>query len=208
MGPRPAPGARPAGGAPFPVVVPPQPGRSAFVISQLYYYLSAVIGVGLVIGGGIATVLGLRAAILPEEFETARNGFSRMLGGVPFLLVGLATLWWHLREARTRDDRPFPQAFWGASLYFHGVALVALVFVLVGAIGALNAGADLVLPECYATSVELESGGAAETTTECYPSPGQAGRNALDSGLILLVALPVWLWHLRQGRKLTASGRS
>jgi hypothetical protein len=43
----------------------PFSGRAAFAISQSYYYLAAVIGVGLLLGGVIETLIGFRELILP-----------------------------------------------------------------------------------------------------------------------------------------------
>jgi uncharacterized membrane protein YhaH (DUF805 family) len=183
---------------------PPTAGRAAFVISQLYYYIASVIGVGFLIGGAIAALLGLRQAILPQEFETARHGIHQLLEGLAIGLPGLAILVWHLREARGRESRVPREPFWGGSLYFHLVALVALGFIVGGAIALLGSLVDLTLPECFQSFAELgESEAPARGVRECYPSGSEAARNLLDAGIVLIVAMPVWWWHLRQGRKAT-----
>jgi hypothetical protein len=42
---------------------PTEPGRAGFVISQLYYYVVAAIGVAFVLGGVIAGLFGLRTLV-------------------------------------------------------------------------------------------------------------------------------------------------
>ena len=188
---------------------PEEEGKGAYVISQLYYYGAAVIGVAFLLGGAIAGLLGLRTLVLPREFQTVRDGVRGLLNGVAFALPGLALAWWHLREARRRDGGPFTDAFWGSSLYFHLVSLVALGFVLVGTIGVLTALVDLAVPHCFSDQAIWEVTVGGETTTqalrECYPSASEAARSTLDFALVLAVGAPVFLWHLREGRKLTGS---
>lgn len=187
----------PAGPAPPPAAE----SRAAYVIAQLYYYVAAVVGVGFVIGGLVALLFGVRTLVFPDQFETAREGVRRILQGLAFLLPGLVVLWWHLREARRRETRMTGTAFWGSSLYYHGVSLVALFFVLGGVVGILMSTVDAVLPSCFRTAVELSPGGV---TSECYPTAGQAGRNAFNAAIFVIAAGPIMWWHLRQGRRLTA----
>lgn len=186
-------------------------GRAAWVLSQLYYYAAAVVGVGLLIGGGIAALMGVRTLVLPEEFEQARDGVRGLLIGLCFVLAGAALLWWHLREARRREHAPTTAAFWGTSLYFHLVALVALAFVLIGTIGILISAVDAAVPRCFGGEVvPAEPGGVtveeaphgSATFSECYPTGEDAGRQALNFGIVLLVGGPVYWWHLRQGRRI------
>jgi Domain of unknown function (DUF5671) len=174
--------------------------RAAYVIAQLYYYVAAVVGVGFVIGGLIAFLFGVRTLAFPGEFETTREGVRRMLQGLAFLLPGLVVLWWHLREARRREARMTGTAFWGSSLYYHGVSLVALFFVLGGAAGILISVVDAVLPSCF-----MPGGGELVTIEErCFPTAAEAGRNAFNAAIFIIAAGPVMWWHLRQGRRTTA----
>lgn len=194
------------------------PSRAGYVISQLYYYIAAVVGVGLLLGGGIVAFLGVRTAVfpVPREFETAREGVRQLLHGLAVAGPGVLVLWWHLREARKREGTSTASVFWGRSLYFHLVSLVALAFVLVGVIRALQTTVDLALPHCFSAEGQIlqakepsdgelvlvqESGSLSD---ECFPAGKEAARAILDSGIVLLVAAPVFIWHLRQGRRATS----
>lgn len=192
-----------------------QPGRAAHVISQVYYYVAAVVGFGLFLGGAIGALFGVRELVLPREFETTRDGIRTVLHGLSFALPGLALMWWHLRQARRREDRPAATVFWGRALYFHLMALVALIFVLTGGVGLLFNLGDAVVgcePEQHAfvemhvgqayTDIETIEGQPPEVY--CYPSREDALRSATDMSIFLIVAGPVFWWHLRQGRRLTA----
>jgi MFS family permease len=177
------------------------PGRAAHVLSQLYYYIGAVAGVALLIGGLISALIGLRMIAFPREFEGTRDGLRAFLHGLGVALPGAITLLWHLPQARRREGKPYPEAFWGRSLYFHLVALVSLGFLLGGAVVALNSLIDAVMPQCFTGPVEpLEVGGIAR---ECI-ARSEGLRNAVDGLIVVLVAGPVWFWHLREGRKATA----
>ena len=165
-------------------------GRAAWVLSQLYYYAAAVIGIGFLMAGAVSALFGLRSLGVPAPFDSVRDAVREILGGLAFLLPGAVLLWTHLREARRREGGPLTGVFWGASLYFHAVSLVALAFLLVGTIGILHSLVDLVLPACH-------EGG-------CYPSPAEAGRQIVDFAIFLVVGGPVFWWHLRQGRRLTS----
>jgi hypothetical protein len=179
-------------------------GRPAHVLSQLYWYAGAVVGVGLLLGGAIAFVLGIRTLVLPREWETLRHGVRAMLHGLAFALPGLLLIWSHLRAAKRTERWAGAPVFWGRSLYFHLVALVALAFVLVGVIGLLHAAIELAVPDCFPGEPPVyRSLGDAE---QCYPPPSEVGRTALDLGLVLLVAAPVYWWHLREGRRTVAPG--
>ena len=192
-------------------------GRAAHVISQIYYYVAAVIGFGLFLGGAIGALFGVRELVLPREFDSVRGGVRTILHGLSVALPGIALIWWHLRQASSREDRPTTSAFWGRSLYFHLMALVALGFVLIGGIGVLFNLGDAALgcegspehayfttehppPEGYGTFVEPGT----MQVEFCHPSREEALRNAVDSAIFLIVAAPVFWWHLRQGRRLTA----
>lgn len=167
-------------------------GRAAHVISQIYYYVAAVAGFGLLLGGTIGALFGVREILLPDQWEDAESGLRTVLHGLAFAVPGLVVMWWHLREARRREDRPAAAAFWGRSLYFHLMALLSLIFVLIGAIGVLFNLSDA------ATAGSLSNG---------YPSDYQSYslRSAVNSAIFLIVGGPAFWWHLRQGRRLTAS---
>lgn len=117
----------------------------------------------------------------------------------------MGCLWWHLREARRREERPHTDAFWGRSLYFHVVAALALGFVLTGLVLLLIGIVDVVLPEC--AHLDLPSGATGvDGNGGCVPVEREASiRLIVDSGIILVVSAPVWLWHLRRGRQLTTA---
>ncbi|MGH2573052.1 MAG: hypothetical protein ACRDGU_06185 [Actinomycetota bacterium] len=177
--------------------------RAAFAIGQLYYYAAAVTGVGFLLGGLIVSLIGLRQAVLPRDFEFARNGFHGALTGLSFAIPGLVTVWWHLREVRQVRS---VDAFWGSSLYFHLVALLALGFVLGGVAATMGSLVDLVLPECVNDFfVEAVPAGAELSSDQCHQESADALRRVLDSFIVVLVASPVWWWHLRQGRRLSPS---
>jgi len=205
------------------------PGRSAFAIAQLYYYVAAVIGMGFLVGGAITALSGVRQLILPQADDTHREAVRQILHGAAFVLPGAATLWWHLREATRREHRPFAPAFWGRALYFHLVALVALAFVMGGVVSTLAAAADATLPQCYEAPVPVPEPVPFPVPPPSgiglpAPSPpgfaylplhpgrvcvtGDATARVANGGVILLVAVPVWLWHLRLGRRATAPPRS
>jgi hypothetical protein len=184
----------------------PEDSRAPYVIAQLYYYVAAMVGVGFVIGRLIAFLLGVRTLVFPDEFETTRDGVRGMLQGLGFALPGLAVLWWHLREARRRETRMAGPAFWGSSLYYHGVALVALFFVFGGTVGILTSLVDAVLPSCFQAPgpvVEIP-GGTGTFGPECFPTASQAGRSAFNAAIFVIAAGPIMWWHLRHGRRLTA----
>jgi hypothetical protein len=223
-------------------------GRAAFAISQLYYYVAAVIGVGFLVGGGIAMLSGVRHLILPRPYDTNREAVRQILHGAAFALPGGAALWWHLREAARRERHPYPAVFWGRAVYFFLVALVSLAFVMAGAGTTLAAAADAAVPICFVPPGLPVPGpvpffGPISSGTVGGPSPPAGGgstgggapalpatgvpplgspppigvpyvpvgacsredaaNRAGDGATVLIVALPVWLVHLRLGRRIT-----
>lgn len=149
----------PDGGEP----APPFTGRAAFAISQVYYYVAATIGVGFLVGGAIATLIGLRQLIFgasPGDFGGAyvevgstasRDALRSILGGLAFAVPGGLVFRWHIREARRRERTFVPGTFWGSALYFHLVAVIALPVALGGLVAGLHALRDAALPSCYAS---------------------------------------------------------
>ena len=183
-----------------PEPVPPRfPGRAAFAISEIYYYAVAVVGVGVMIGGAIATLIGLRALVFSGPSDTTRQSVRGILSGLAFLAPAAALCWWHLREAKRRESRDMTGEFWGRSLYFHWVALIAVLIALGGAIASLTALIDLTLPQCFG---DLGFAGSSGFTSEspCFPSHGDAVRSIVNGIIILLVPGVVFAWHIKQGR--------
>jgi hypothetical protein len=215
----------PDGGEPS----PPFTGRAAFAISQIYYYVAAAIGVGFLVGGAIAALIALRHWILPGSDEgfgpvtdPTREAARSFLGALAFAVPGALVFRWHLREARRREAAFAPRAFWGRSLYFHLVAVIALPIALGGVAATLHSLRDAALPSCHATPepfppvaspvpgispgiIEIPEEGAAEALAElrrdCYPPAGQALRSALDAGLVAAVGGGTGWWHLRRARR-------
>ncbi|HEX6399612.1 MAG TPA: hypothetical protein VF108_03965 [Actinomycetota bacterium] len=156
----------PDGGEPSPSFT----GRAAFAISQVYYYVAATIGVGFLVGGAIATLIGLRQLIFgasPGDFGgtyveagtvASRDALRSILGGLAFAVPGGLVFLWHIREARRRERAFVPGAFWGSALYFHLVAAIALPVALGGLVAGLHALRDAALPSCY-------------SAPEPYPAP-------------------------------------
>jgi hypothetical protein len=213
---------------PDPVVRPPFSGKAAYAISQSYYYVTAVVGVGLLLGGVIATLLGLRQWIFPATPDLPDSPFLEggsddairsILGGLAFAIPGALTFWWHLREARRREPVAVAGIFWGSALYFHLVAFIALMIALGGAIETLHALIDVAIPHCFEAPSdlvidpntlptvvpegEIATGSIVEAIRECYPPSSVALRNALDGLIVAGVAGGTWAWHLRRGRRLT-----
>ncbi|MDP8955603.1 MAG: DUF5671 domain-containing protein [Actinomycetota bacterium] len=182
------------------------PGRAAFVLGQLYYYLAALTGVGFLLGGAMAALFGVRDLLFSQEFGPGPRGAAQnALHGLSFAVIGAVCLLWHLREARRREERPHADVFWGRSLYFHLVAGLALGFVVTGLALLLSGIVDLVLPEC--AHFDLPPGAAdVEASGMCVPTEREATiRLIVDYGIILVVSAPIWFWHLRRGRQLTAA---
>ena len=185
-------------------------GRAAHVISQLYYYVAAAVGVGFVIGGSIAILFGLRTLILPDEFQQARDGVRAILFGLSFIIPGLVVMWWHLREARGLERRASTGGFWGAALYFHLVALLALGFVMGGSAMTLAAATEAAVPPCYTDETyESKLSQGHQPDGELVLQGGRICgggdvRNVMDASIFVIAAGPIMWWHLRQGRRLTA----
>jgi hypothetical protein len=108
-------------------------------------------------------------------------------------LPGFAFAWWHLREARSREGRVTPGAFWGRSLYLHLVSFIAAVTVL----GAMTAGLYAVIDAAFAPECPEVRGFGAEF---CQDAAGSL-RAAVNAAIVVLVAGAVWWWHLREARR-------
>lgn len=189
-----------ASGAQPPAIPPaeaPKPftGRAAFAIAQIYYDGAAVVGVGFVIGGAIAALIGVRQLALPSSSETSREAVHTMLDGIAFAGPGALFAWWHLREARSREGQVTPGAFWGRSLYFHLVSFIAAVTALGGVTGCLTSLVDAALPpRCPSfQGIDLCNDAA------------DALKGAINAAIVVLVAGAVWWWHLREARRTPAA---
>ena len=208
-------------------------GRAAFAISQTYYYLAAVVGVGLLLGGVIGALIGVREWVLPAGHDPTGSPFLEggshdairgVLGGVAFAIPGVLLFWWHLREARRRESVGVAGVAWGSTLYFHAVAFVALMIAVGGVIGTLHSLSDAAFPDCFEapthvlpptdiTPIPGASTGESSATLQpvpydtfrqCYPPSSVSLRSALDGLIVAAVAGATWLWHLRRGRRLGA----
>ena len=176
-------------------------GRAASAISQIYYVVVAVVGVGFLLGGAISALIGVRRLALPGEFDTSREAVRSILTGLAFALPGLALAAWHLREARRREARVVPGVLWGSSLYLHLVALLSIFTVLGGTIATLGALVDLVRPTCLNDlAIPPSYGGFVQGG--CEPSHGDALRSLANALIFVAAAGGVWLWHIRRGRAL------
>lgn len=170
-------------------------GRAAYVISQLYYYLVAIVAIGFVMGGVIAGSMALRELAFPDPGAVTRSSVRFLLQGLAFAVPGAVTVWWHLAEARRGEGRVAPGASWGRSLYFHGVAFVAYPVALGGIVATLLPLINAVsMPEC-----PIAFGGLCANT-------GDALRSAANGAIIVLVSGAVWWWHLRNGRRIVVPG--
>jgi hypothetical protein len=212
----------------------PSSARAAFAISQSYYYLAAVVGVGLLLGGVIGSLIGVRQWILPAGPDPAgspfleggsRDAIRGILGGLAFAIPGALLFWRHLREARRREAVGLAGVSWGSALYFHLVAFVALMIAVGGVTGTLHSLADAAFPDCFESPTHLlpptdvmpipgTSAGEASlapqpvpigTFRECYPPSSVSLRSALDGLIVAAVAGATWVWHLRRGRRLGAA---
>ena len=165
-------------------------GRAAYVLSQLYYYLVAIVAIGFVIGGTIAALIALRQLAWPDSGDETRESVRHLLQGLAFALPGAVAAWWHLVQARRREGRVAPGAFWARSLYFHAVAFIAYVVALGGVVATLFSLIDAALPPRCPTFAPVV----------CTDSE-DALRAALNGLIVVLVAGTVWWWHLREGRR-------
>jgi len=180
---------------------PPAPvssGRAASAISQIYYYVAAAVGLAFLVGGAIAALIAVRELAIPGDFDTTRGSVRSLLGALTYAVPGALLFLWHIREAGRRERRgSMPGVFWGASLYYHLVALFAVFTVLGGAIALLSSLVDVGLPNCFEPGPILVPGGSA-----CFPPRDEAWRSVANAVIVLIVAGPVFWWHLRRGRRL------
>ena len=95
---------------------------------------------------------------------------------------------------------------------------MSLLFVMIWTVGVLVNLGDAATAKCesfprgvapipqVSAVAEVPPGTLIEEEF-CYPTRDDALRNAVDASMILIVAGPVFWWHLRQGRRLTAPPR-
>ena len=165
-------------------------GKAAYVLSQLYYYLVAIVAIGFVIGGAIAALIALRLLAWPDPGSVTRASTRSLLQGLAFALPGAVSAWWHLGQARRGEGHVAAGAFWGRSLYFHGVAFIAYVVALGGVVAMLFSLIDAALPSPCPTFGPF-----------VCPDADEALRVAANWVVVVLVAGTIWWWHLREGRR-------
>lgn len=179
---------------PSPGAAPQFTGRAAYVLSQLYYYLVAIVAIGFVIGGTIASLIALRGLVLPDPGRETSDAVRASLQGLAFAVPAFVAAWWHLVQARRRQRLGVRGEFWGRSLYFHGVAFMAYGVTLGGVIASLFSLVDAAFaPDCPTLPPDV--------LVELCTSAGDALRSALNGFIVVVVAGPVWWWHLREGRR-------
>lgn len=83
-------------------------GRAAYALSQLYYYLVAIVAIGFVIGGTIAALIAVRQLAWPDPWSVTRQSVEALLQGLAFAVPGALAAWWHLGQARKREGRVAP----------------------------------------------------------------------------------------------------
>ncbi len=160
----------------------------------LYYYLVAIVAVGFVIGGTIASVMALRVLAWPDPGSVTRASTRFLLHGLAFALPGAVSAWWHLGQAKRREGIVAPGASWGRSLYVHGVAFIAYIVALGGVAVTLFLLIDVVLPPPCPSIASFA----------CNDSE-VAVRAVANGVIVVLVAGTVWWWHLREGSRTVSS---
>jgi hypothetical protein len=170
-------------------------GRAAYSLSQLYYYLVAILAIGFVIGGTIAALIALRQLAWPDPGSATRQSVEALLQGLAFAIPGALAAWWHLREARQREGRVAAGAFWGRSLYFHAVAFLAYVVAFGGVVATLFSLIEAAYAADCPATIDRDLGFLVCTDAD------DALRAALNGLIVVLVAGTVWWWHLREGRR-------
>ncbi len=161
-----------------------------------YDFAVAVLSMFLVIDGLVWALFTIRALISPgeEDFGSTRDSVRHLLYALfGLVLPGLVGAWIHFRSGRRHDRELVAPEVRPRAGYFYGVAFIAYLFILAAVLWMLIEIVDLIIPPC-----EGPRQGVA-----CYLSRDPV-RRFVDAGLIILGAGPVWWWHLRRGRRLTA----
>jgi len=202
----------PSGPQVWPRQTPP-PGRGGWVISQLYYYLVAAGGIGLLVAGGVGVAMGVRQIITPGSFESRHNGLYHLLQSLGLLIPGAVAAVWHVREARRREGVRFSSIPWPRALYYMLASLFAVAFVYLGSVTFLRSVATAIYQQCGigpgGFAVPLPAGPLPIVRPHifggpCYPGHLDSLRQAVSAVLVTVVAGAVWLWHLAQLRRETA----
>ena len=178
-----------------PQTTAPFTGRAAYALSQLYYYLAAIVAVGFVIGGAIAALIAMRQLAWPDPGNVTRESVRALLQGLAFAVPGAVAVWWHLGQAKRREGTIARGVFWGRSLYFHGVAFVAYVVAL----GGVAATSFALIDAAFATDCPGTIG--QDLGFVVCMDRGDALRAAANGLIVVLVAGVIWWWHLREGRR-------
>jgi Domain of unknown function (DUF5671) len=177
---------------PSPDAAPRFTGRAAYVISQLYYYLVAIVAIGFVIGGTIVALIALRELVLPDPGTETSDSVRALLQGLAFAVPAVVAAVWHLVQARRRQRLSLHGEFWGRTLYFHGVAFMAYGVTLGGVIATLFSLVDAAFaPDCQVQPSDV--------LVDFCTSASDALRAAINGLIVAVVAGAVWWWHLRQG---------
>jgi Domain of unknown function (DUF5671) len=177
---------------PSPDAAPRFTGRAVYVISQLYYYLVAIVAIGFVIGGTIVALIALRELVLPDPGTETSDSVRALLQGLAFAVPAVVAAVWHLVQARRRQRLALHGEFWGRTLYFHGVAFMAYGVTLGGVIATLFSLVDAAFaPDCPVQPSDV--------LVDFCTSASDALRAAINGLIVAVVAGAVWWWHLRQG---------
>ncbi len=174
----------------------------ASAVASLYGYAGAAVGLWLFASAGVQIVAAVAMLALDVRLDsTSPNPVPSLVAGLLHAALGGSVAWWHLRYAMTQRRSGREQALSRGALYFHVVALVALVAALIGSVELMSSAVDLVAPECIAPGTTDYVPGRS-----CLPPRAVAVRNAVEGAVLLVVASPLFVWHVRKGRQTAIDG--
>ncbi|HWC32328.1 MAG TPA: hypothetical protein VG709_04295 [Actinomycetota bacterium] len=176
--------------------------RAAAVIPSLYGVVGAAVGLWLFIAAMLEVLVATARLALDLWFEsTWADPLRSVTAAFPSAVVAAVVVWWHVRYGIRGGREGAREGSWRASLYFHLVALVALVAALIGAVEVKSAAADLVAPQCIAPATTDYVPGRS-----CFPPSSVAVRNAIEGAALFLVASPIFLWHIARAPRRSSRG--